>query len=276
MKTMSLKNILAALFLSVALVSCSSSDDSSQSSQNDSGSALERIRSRDTLLVGSSGDYRPLSYLDPETNKYWGFDVDLVEIIAKSIGVKVKYVPTSWPTLTDDMMNPSLFDMAMCGITVTEARKEIMLMSEGYLKNGKTILCRKEDAGRFLSVEDMNKKDVRIMVNPGGLNEKFARENLQDAEIIVHERNEEIPALIAEGKADIMITEIVEAPYYVQNDERLAAPLLDKPFNSGKIGALMRKGDEDLLELVNSVIDSCKKNGTLKQLHEKYGFNYDF
>ena len=39
-----------------------------------------------------------------------------------------------------------------------------------------------------------------------------------------------------------MITEITEAPWYVQNDTHLAAPLLDKPFTRGQIGVLMRKG----------------------------------
>ena len=49
------------------------------------------------------------------------------------------------------------------------------------------------------------------MVNPGGLNEKFALANLTHAQIIVHQKNEEIPSLVAEGEADVMITEITEA-----------------------------------------------------------------
>ena len=147
-------------------------------------------------------------------------------------------------------------------------------MSEGYLNNGKTILCRKDDAQRFQSLDDMNRPEVTVMVNPGGLNEKFANEHLAKAKIVVHQKNEEIPSLVAEGKADIMITEIVEAPYYVNNDARLAAPLLDKPFTSGTIGVLMRKADKQLLDRVNAVLDRCKKDGTLKRLHEKYGFKF--
>ena len=237
---------------------------------------VDQVQQRGTLLVGSTGDYRPLSYLEPSTGQYWGFDADIAYIIAKDLGVKVQYVPTSWPTLTQDMLNDTLFDLAICGISITDARKEIMLMSEGYLCNGKTILCRKEDEERFLSIADMNKSEVVVMVNPGGLNEKFANENLPDAQIVVHEKNEEIPALVAEDKADIMITEIVEAPYYVQHDQRLAAPLLDKPFTDSLIGVLMRKGDEDLLLRVNGIIERCKNDGTLKSLHDKYGFNYGF
>jgi len=112
------------------------------------------------------------------------------------------------------------------------------------------------------------------MVNPGGLNEKFANQNLTNATIIVHQKNEEIPLLVAEGQADVMITEITEAPWYVQNEPRLAAPLLASPFTHGQIGVLMRKGQDDLLALVNAVIAQMKADGTLRQLHEKNGLVY--
>jgi cyclohexadienyl dehydratase len=114
------------------------------------------------------------------------------------------------------------------------------------------------------------------MVNPGGLNEKFAKERLTNATIVVHQQNEEIPRLVAEGQADVMITEITEAPWYVKNDARLAAPLLKTPFTNGEIGVLMRQGQEDLLALVNEVISQMKADGTLRALHEKYGLVYGY
>lgn len=238
---------------------------------------IERIIERGKMLVGTTGDYRPLTYQEPETGAYWGFDIELSERIAAKLGVSVVFVRTSWPTLSADVVKePQMFDLAIGGITITEVRKETMLMSDGYLLNGKTILCRMADAARFQSLSDIDKPDVRVMINPGGLNEKFARENLSQARIIIHERNEEIPSLIAAGQADVMITEIVEAPYYVQTDTRLAAPLLDRPFNRGEIGVLMQKGQDDLLQLVNDVIRDMKSDGSLRHLHEKYGLVYGY
>ena len=73
-----------------------------------------------------------------------------------------------------------------------------------------------------------------------------------------------------------MITEITEAPYYVQSDPRLAAPLLDALFTHGEIGVLMRQGQDDLLALVNSIISQMKADGTLRQLTEKYGLVYAY
>ncbi len=130
----------------------------------------------------------------------------MAEKIAERLGVGIEYVQTSWPTLTADVQAESqTFDLAIGGITITDTRKETMLMSDGYLKNGKTILCCITDVNHYHSLADINQPGVRVMVNPGGLNEKFANERLTNATIVVHQRNEEIPRLVAEGQADVMI-----------------------------------------------------------------------
>ena len=237
---------------------------------------VAEIIDRGTIFFGTTGDYRPLSFSEPD-GTYWGFGIEMAKEIANRLGVSIQFVPTSWPTLTADVLTePQLFDLAIGGITITETRRETMLMSDGYLANGKTILCRASEASHYKSLADIDKPEVTVMVNPGGLNEKFANENLTHANIVVHQKNEEIPTLVAEGQADVMITEITEAPYYVQTDPRLAAPLLNEPFNHGEIGVLMQKGQEDLLQMVNNVISQMKKDGSLRKLHEKYGLVYAY
>ena len=275
MKSMNrLKFFLLSLVIAVSatagFASCSNSDNATAAPQG----KVAEIQQRGSILVGTTGDYRPLSFCESD-GTYWGFGIDMAREIAGRLGVAPEFRKTSWPTLTADVLaRPQLFDMAIGGITITDARRETMLMSDGYLANGKTILCRAAEADRYRSLADIDKPEVRVMVNPGGLNEKFANENLTHATVVVHQRNEEIPSLVAEGAADVMITEITEAPYYVQTDTRLAAPLLAEPFTHGEIGVLMRKGQDDLLEVVNSVIRQMKSDGSLRRLHEKYGLVY--
>ena len=265
---------IALLSGTVSFCSCSANEDNATEIVNQP--TISRIQERGTLLAGTTGDYRPLSFREDD-GTYWGFGIEVAGEIAKRLGVGLQFVPTSWPTLSADVQaEPQTFDLAIGGITITDARRETMLMSDGYLANGKTILCRAEDANRYKSLADIDKPEVRVMVNPGGLNEKFANANLTHATIIVHQKNEEIPKLIAEGKADVMITEITEVPYYVQTDPRLAAPLINEPFTHGEIGVLMRKGQEDLLQLVNDVIRQMKSDGSLRLLHEKYGLVYAY
>lgn len=245
----------------------------SEAEPGQTSSALDTIRSRGVLRVGTAGDYQPMSFLDPETKRYVGFDVELAEDLAAYLGVELVYVETSWPTLMEDTLAGS-FDLAICGITITEARQEQALMSIGYLGNGKTVLCRAEDADKYTSLEAINRPEVRVMENPGGLNEKFARENLPDATLIIHDVNQEIPGLVASGEADVMITEIMEAGYYVGQDSRLAAPLIYEPFTHGQLGVLMPKGSDDLLALVNAFLTEELENGRIDALAEEYIYRY--
>ena len=265
------KKKLAALLLIFALMMALTSQCFTEAPAEalPAAKSPEEIKARNVLRVGTAGDYQPMSYLDPDTGKYVGFDAELADDLAQALGVELEYVETSWPTLMADTL-AGKFDLAICGITITDARKEQALMSEGYFGNGKTVLCRAEDADKYVSLEAINRPEVRVMENPGGLNEKFARENLPDASITIHNVNQEIPGLVAAGEADVMITEIMEAGYYVSQDERLAAPLIFEPFTHGQLGVLMPKGSEALLAYVNAFLETEKDSGRIEALGEEY------
>ena len=262
--------MLAAVTLCMLLLAgCQKKEEPASSEAN----KLEEIMDQGVLKVGTTGDYQPMSYLDPDTGEYVGFENELTKDLAGEMGVEIQYVETSWPTLMEDTL-AGKFDLAICGITVNDARKEKALMSNGYIVNGKTILCRAEDADKYTSLEAINRPEVRVMVNPGGLNEQFARENLPDVTLIIHDVNQEIPGLVASGEADIMITEIMEAGYYVGQDSRLAAPLVQEPFTHGEIGVLMPKGSEDLLNYVNDFLRKEKESGRIDELADEYFYKY--
>ena len=262
--------MLAAVTLCMLLLAgCQKKEEPASSEAN----KLEKIMDQGVLKVGTTGDYQPMSYLDPDTGEYVGFENELTKDLAGEMGVEIQYVETSWPTLMEDTL-AGKFDLAICGITVNDARKEKALMSDGYIVNGKTILCRAEDADKYTSLEAINRPEVRVMVNPGGLNEQFARENLPDVTLIIHDVNQEIPGLVASGEADIMITEIMEAGYYVGQDSRLAAPLVQEPFTHGEIGVLMPKGSEDLLNYVNDFLRKEKESGRIDELADEYFYRY--
>ena len=232
---------------------------------------LEDIAARGTIRIGTTGDYIPMSYLNPQTGAYEGIDAELSKLIADSLGVKIEYVPTSWPTLTADTL-AGKFDIALCGISRNYARAKTMAMSDAYGEGafGKTILCRKSDAKKYQSLADIDKPEVRVMINPGGTNEKFAHANLKKAKLIVHQENADIPRQVAEGNADIMITETVEAARYIELNDKLAAPLMKAPFTRHSCGILMQKGDQEFLNYINFVLAELKMDGTLATLEKKY------
>ena len=78
-----------------------------------SGDALQRVKSRGVLRVGTTGDYCPMSYLNPATKAYEGFDAALAEDLASSLGIEIQYIPATWPTLMQDTLDRK-FDLAIC------------------------------------------------------------------------------------------------------------------------------------------------------------------
>ena len=101
----------------------------------------------------------------------------------------------------------------------------------------------------------------------------FARKYLPHATLIIHPVNEEIPGLVASGKADVMITEIMEAAYYCSKDKRLAAPLLDVPFTRGELGALLPPGNKTLRDYINGFIAKARQRGRMNELEAEYFHN---
>ena len=76
---------------------------------------IEEIRKRGELKVGTTLDYKPMFYIDSETDSYAGYDVDLVKELADTLNINIEYVKTSWPTLMEDTL-AGKFDLAICGI----------------------------------------------------------------------------------------------------------------------------------------------------------------
>lgn len=76
---------------------------------------VAEIKNRGTIIFGTTGDYRPLSFCEPD-GTYWGFGIDVANEIARRLGVDIEFKKTSWPTLTADVLTePQIFDLAIGG-----------------------------------------------------------------------------------------------------------------------------------------------------------------
>ena len=67
-------------------------------------SALQDILNNGVLKVGTTGDWNPMSVRDPATNKYVGYDIDIMTELAKDLGVELEFVPTDWKTLVNGIV----------------------------------------------------------------------------------------------------------------------------------------------------------------------------
>lgn len=232
------------------------------------GDRLDRIIKEKVIRVGTPGDYRPFSIL--ENGKYSGHDIDVIEMMARELGVEIQYVPTSWPTIMKDYADDK-FDIAVGGLARTLTRAKAAELLPPYAPFAKVALVRVEQKDKFKKPEDLNRPDVRVIKNPGGTNEIYVDTNLKKAQVALHPVNNEIPGMIAEGKGDVMITEHDEARAYVKKDARLYAAYMDAPLTPFNFkGFMMQKDDPDYTRVMNFIWSLLDLRGELGKSADKW------
>lgn len=230
---------LAALAFSATLLAAAAGPaKSAPPSPAAPSSRLDEIVSRGVLRVGSTGDYKPFSYRPGAGADFVGLDIDLAADLARSLGVKLDVVPTSWPTLMKDYADDR-FDLAIGGISVTLDRQKKALFSLPYLRDGKTPITRCADQARFQTLAQIDRPDVRLIENPGGTNERFARAHAPHAQLTIYPDNVTIFDQIAEGRADVMITDATETRLQQRLHPGLCAVHPDAPFDFSEKAVLL-------------------------------------
>lgn len=249
----------------VALTGCTtagpSGDGSSASaSQSDEPSRLETVADSGVLKVCTTGDYRPFTYLDPETGEYTGIDIDMVEDLAQRLEVEVEYVPTTWATLMPDFLGKC--DIGVGGISISLERAAQAFYTEPTLDEGKTPITLCENVEKYDTVEEINQPGVRSITPIGGTNEKFADEHYPDGEVIRYEDNNTIFDEIIAGRADVMTTDASETMWVANEHPELCAVHPEEPFNFSQKAYLLPQGDVEFREYVDQWLNMAKNDGT--------------
>ena len=221
--------------------------------------ALDDARSTGVLRVGTPGDYAPFS-LRGSDGSYHGADVTEAERLAAKLGLKLEWVPTSWGKLADDT-KAHRFDIAVGGISITPARREFASFSAVLVSDGKRPVVRCADKDRFTTVASIDQPGVRVVVNPGGSNEAFAKANLTHAAVTVYPDNKTIANEIVAGRQDVMVTDGVEVDHDALVHPELCAAAVPAPFTRFQNAFLLQQ-DPALEQAVNAVLEADVADGT--------------
>ena len=230
-------------------------------------SSLDSILSSGELRVGTTGDWDPMTIKDPATNKYKGFDIDVMNELAKDLGVKVKFVPAEWKTIVAGI-TADRYDIST-SVTKTPKRAEVAGFTATYYKYGTVPLVLKKNLKKFSTWDSLNSKNVTIATTLGTSQEEKAKEFFPKSKL----KSVEAPARdfqeVLAGRADGNITSSTEANKLIIKYPQLAI-VPDGEKNPAFLAMMVPKGDKVWNNYVSDWIKKKQSSGFFTTLLAKY------
>lgn len=218
-------------------------------------------------LVLATGNYRPFEYHDDKTNKIIGYDIDVAEAIAKKIGVPLEIREMQFTSLIPSLQN-SQADLVIAAMYITDQRKEVVDFADPYMDTGMVLVVRSENTD-IKSTKDLNGKVVGVKT--GATSEKVANEMKEKgANITIKSYKETVDYLmdLENGRLDAAINDLLNQLEY--NKVHPAVKVVGDPFTKSSLGIAVKKGDKELIDIVNGTLKEMKQTGEAEKLFKKW------
>jgi ABC-type amino acid transport substrate-binding protein len=261
--------VLGLLVLALAAAGCGGSPAKSDAKPEAKPAAVSRIDQikKNGKLILATGNYRPFEYHDEKTNKIIGYDIDVAEAIAKKIGVPLEVTEMQFTGLIPSLQNGQA-DLVIAAMYITPQRKEVVDFADPYMDTGMVVAVRKDDTA-IKGPNDLNGKVVGVKT--GATSEKVAQEmNEKGAKITIKSYKETVDYLLdlQNGRLDAAINDLLNQLEY--NKANPTVKIVGDPFTKAQLGIAAKKGDKELIDLVNTVLKELKQNGEAEKMYQKW------
>ena len=212
-------------------------------------------------------EWPPLEYVD-ENGEIVGFEVDLIKEMSKVSGVEMKYINTAWDTIFAGLANGQ-YNAVASGVTVTEERKKTIDFSDTLFTIKQSIITMKGNES-LNSLESLSGKKVGVQMGTTG---HFAVEANKDAVIKAYDSIGLAIEAMINGNLDACVCDSLIASDFLLANANYADKLIITGEASSEIEEIaiaVKKGDKELLDLINSSLAKLKENGTMDALYKKY------
>jgi polar amino acid transport system substrate-binding protein len=224
---------------------------------------LQKIAQTKTLTVGTDATFKPFEYKSGD--KYEGFDIDLIQAVAKELGAdKVEFVDTEFKGLIPGLQAKK-FDMIVSAMYITDERKKTIDFSDSYFPGGLAIMVKK-DNDSIKGIEDLKGKKVSVQI--GTKSVKYLEENYKDIELVKVEKNTEMFLELETGKVDAVVTGFPAAKAYAK--ENGSVKVLEKTLTEEFYGYGIRKENAAFTKAVNDALKKVKESGVYDQIVKKW------
>ena len=249
--------LLLAVVTVLSLAACSGKQEST-------GSALEKIKQKGELVVGTSADYPPYEFHTEIDGKdtIVGFDISIAQAIADKLGVSLKIVDMSFDNLLMSLANNE-FDLVIAGLTADEERMKTTDFSDPYLESKNLILVRAEDAGKYQSLEDL--KGVKGGAQTGSKPYGYCVTYCGEENAVGLAKVQDLVMELEAGKLDVVFLDYMTVLSYADVKDGLAAVDVNIPVTSDGYSIAVKKGNTEMTEFVNGVLAELKEQNAIEQ-----------
>ncbi len=222
------------------------------------------------LVVASSATYAPFAFENKE-KQIVGFDIDIVNAVAKQQGMKIRVVNTPFSSIFASLNNGDV-DFVISGVTINEKRKQSFDFSAPYFDARQLIAVPKDSTVK--SLKDLKDKKVSV-VGGSTADDVMSREVGKTSTNI--RRFESTPLIISElagGGVDAAIGDNGVIAYRVSQFPALKT-VDDPSFPKEHFGIVVRKGDKALQDKINAGLAAIRADGSYNVIYKKW-FNQDY
>ena len=270
MKKSILKTIACASMAAMMLFcSCgsSSSDNSNTENKNSttSDTSFDKVKEAGKLVLGLDATFKPMGYTD-ENNNIVGFDIDLATEACKRLDIKLETKGVVWETKEIDL-NAGTIDCIWNGLSISDSRKKVMLMSDPYMEN-EMVFAVNEDSD-IKSLSDLAGKKVTVQNGSTAQEILEGNEISKDMTITPLETNVEALSNLEMNMCDAVFLDSVVAKYEI-NTSKKAFRILDEGLEPEKYGIGFRLGDQQLCDKIYDTLKEMKTDGTVEKIATKW------
>jgi polar amino acid transport system substrate-binding protein len=228
-----------------------------------SSSAAEKMR---TITVATDATWPPMEFVDAKKNIV-GLDIDFLKAVAKEAGFKVKFKNTAWDGIFAGIA-AGKYDAIISSVTITDERKKTMDFSEPYINAGQILVVPKNEKNAT-KLADLAGKKVGAQIGTTGAME------IKKASGIELKTYDEIGLAfedMAAGRISAVVCDTpVAANFALQRKEyKEKFKIVGKPFTEEFYGIAVKKGNKELVNLINKGIKLVQSKGLDKAIEKKW------
>ena len=246
---------LSAAAMMLLAVGCGSTSDSSSAAGTNSTAAatgednsLQKVLDSGKLVLGLDPTFKPMGYTD-ENDNIVGFDIDVAKEVCSRLGVD---------------LNAGTIDCIWNGLSVSDERKKVMLMSEPYMKNEMVFVVN--GSSDVASQADLAGKNIAVQ------NGSTAQETLLASDVVANgatttelATNVEALQQLELNMVDAAFLDSVVANYEISTSGKDYKVLPDG-LDPEEYAIGFRLGDQALCDKIEEILHEMKQDGKLAEI----------